>query len=217
MDSTQGFKRKGTYGKADHVQTLVTEWAKTRGWRNAGGFVLFGKKGVPKPTFAFVEEGPDFVARVLLAKTLSLPFYIVTADSFDGKWTWKHIASGKTFTGTRRDFQRFLTPLEPNGVIAEDMRRELLADKRRWTDLAIREIGHTKELNKVDVDSIVVTADFKRVLAVVEGQFYYKDLPWTITRTFGYELRVPSCCIRCDDAPRFAIETYPHAGFTSLM
>lgn len=219
----QSFKRPGSYGKEDAVQRLVSDWASSRGMINVTApFAVFGPKGA-KATFAFVESGPRLRERISIAtRATRLPFHIVSADAFDGKWAWRRLATGTVGTGTRQDFQRYVckltgVPSDLKGSIALTMREQLLSERRTWTDLAIREIGHVGTTNKVDVDSMVVDKNFERGVLLVEGQHVHKELPWRITRNCALEMGAKSCCIQYNDLGEFAIETKPNAGFGSWL
>jgi hypothetical protein len=220
MSEFQGFKKPGSYGKVDAAQRLVSEWATSRGLVNLDApFVVFGPKGA-KATFAFVEGGPRRDERIHLATQAErLPFHIVSADSFDGRWGWRRLVTGERYEGTRQDFQRYVCklsniPSDLKGIISPAMREELLANKRTWTDLAIREIGHVGKANKTDLDCLVTDPTFKHSIMLVEGQHENKGRPWTVTRSCALEMGIKSCCIEYNDLGQFSIETKPFAGFS---
>lgn len=216
MSSTMVFKNSmSAYTGDDAVRQLIARWM-PHGWINLTGFVLIRqKKGSYPVTFGFVEPGVLFHTRLALAtmfaQEFGLPFYRVKQHgSYDGEWSWTNLRTGCNEHGTRQTFQAFVRKLNhvadtPDNVVSPDMHAQLLENPDRWTDLAIREIGHTSEIGKIDIDNLIVDQHFHPKL-VIEGKHDEAgEQSWNATKKFGDRILTPSRFISYDNAAKYGL------------
>lgn len=112
--------------------------------------------------------------------------------------------------GTRREFQAYVRKLNyvadtPDNVISPKMHADLLDCPDRWTDLAIREIGHTNEIGKIDIDNLIVDHHFHPRM-VIEGKHDEAgEQSWNATKKFGDRILTPSRFVSYDNAAKYGL------------